>query len=107
MGPFVDVEHPQISSGLCERTFARVFQEEVAGRLEAWGSQHRSTKIVIMPSVRDAHHCAVFPQPAFSGKQLNAAQVGSQGEGCVIGFVLLTKDWYCRGLGVCVRCFGV
>lgn len=75
MGPFVDVDHPHISSGLSDKTFNRVFQDEVVSRLHTWCTYHEGTRVALMPSVRDVHHHPVFPQPAFSKKQLNGPQV--------------------------------
>lgn len=37
---------------------------QVLPRLMSWQRQNPSTRLVIMPSTRDAHHAPVFPQPA-------------------------------------------
>eukprot|EP00798_Chlamydomonas_sp_ICE-L_P021544 gene21544-28536_t len=64
MGPFVDVEHPLIKSGTLDCTFDKIFQEQVLSRLSSWQQQNPSSRVTLMPSVRDAHALPVFPQPA-------------------------------------------
>lgn len=34
-------------------------------RLRTWAAQHPTTRILLLPSVRDAHHVPVFPTPPF------------------------------------------
>ncbi|XVE92214.1 hypothetical protein REPUB_Repub01dG0077700 [Reevesia pubescens] len=66
LGPFVDSEHPQIKKGTVDLSFDEIFRLEVLRMvqdyLEYMGSDAR---VVIIPSVRDANHDFVFPQPAF------------------------------------------
>ncbi|GLU06162.1 hypothetical protein SLE2022_232160 [Rubroshorea leprosula] len=66
LGPFVDSEHPQIKKGAVDLTFDQIFQLEVLKRLhdyvEYMGSEVR---VILIPSIRDANHDFVFPQPAF------------------------------------------
>ncbi|KAL2903578.1 DNA polymerase alpha subunit B [Bienertia sinuspersici] len=66
LGPFVDSEHPEIKKATIDRSFDDVFYEEIIRRLrdhvEYMGS---STRVLLVPSVRDANHDHVFPQPPF------------------------------------------
>ncbi|XVF85182.1 hypothetical protein PTKIN_Ptkin17bG0097900 [Pterospermum kingtungense] len=66
LGPFIDSEHPQIKKGTVDMSFDEIFQLEVLrkvqGYLEYMGPDAR---VIIIPSVRDANHDFVFPQPAF------------------------------------------
>ncbi|XP_021746698.1 DNA polymerase alpha subunit B-like [Chenopodium quinoa] len=66
LGPFVDSEHPEIQKPTFNRSFDEVFQHEIITRLrdhvEYMGS---STRVLLVPSTRDANHDHVFPQPPF------------------------------------------
>ncbi|XP_010531637.1 PREDICTED: DNA polymerase alpha subunit B isoform X2 [Tarenaya hassleriana] len=66
LGPFVDSDHPEIKKGTVDATFDEVFQTEVLSKLqdyaECMGSEAR---VVLVPSIRDANHDFVFPQPPF------------------------------------------
>ncbi|CAO2829420.1 unnamed protein product [Amaranthus hypochondriacus] len=66
LGPFVDSEHPEIKKATFDRSFDEVFYQEVIRRLqdhvEYMGS---STRVLLVPSIRDANHDHVFPQPPF------------------------------------------
>ncbi|MEW5314839.1 MAG: hypothetical protein WDW38_006308 [Sanguina aurantia] len=64
VGPFLDVEHPLVSCGLCERTFARVFQEEVVDRLRrgapsSSSSSSSSSSDGAAPGSCSCHRCAM------------------------------------------------
>ncbi|KAM7274067.1 hypothetical protein ACFE04_028731 [Oxalis oulophora] len=66
LGPFVDSEHPEIKKGTTNRSFDELFHQEILQRLqdytECMGSESR---VVLVPSIRDANHDFVFPQPPF------------------------------------------
>ncbi|XP_074295902.1 uncharacterized protein LOC141623669 [Silene latifolia] len=66
LGPFVDSEHPEIRKATFNRSFDEVFHQEIITRLrdhvEYMGS---STRVLLVPSIRDANHDFVFPQPPF------------------------------------------
>ncbi|KAL5827008.1 hypothetical protein ACOSQ3_018853 [Xanthoceras sorbifolium] len=66
LGPFVDSEHPQIKKGTVDMSYDEIFRLEVLRRLqdhaEYMGSEVR---VILVPSIRDANHDFVFPQPAF------------------------------------------
>ncbi|XP_009127568.1 DNA polymerase alpha subunit B [Brassica rapa] len=66
LGPFVDSNHPEIEKGAVDGTFSEIFQVEVIRRVQEYvefmGSEVR---VVLVPSLRDANHDFVFPQPPF------------------------------------------
>lgn len=67
IGPFVDSEHPKIKNGTLDISFEHVFQEQVRTRVENYCSEMgEQAKVVLLPSTRDSHHDAVFPQPPFN-----------------------------------------
>lgn len=71
MGPFVDSEHPLVKLGAADRTFQEIFQEEVVTRIEDYCDEMGSgARVVLLPSIRDAHHDFVFPQSPFNMTRL-------------------------------------
>ncbi|KAK2636699.1 hypothetical protein Ddye_031491 [Dipteronia dyeriana] len=66
LGPFIDSEHPQIKKGTVDMSYDEIFRLEVLRKLqdhvEYLGSEVR---VILVPSIRDANHDFVFPQPAF------------------------------------------
>ncbi|GAB2214350.1 hypothetical protein Droror1_Dr00018693 [Drosera rotundifolia] len=76
LGPFVDSEHPEIKKATFDRSFDEVFHREIFRRLQDYVEYMGSTvRIVLVPSIRDAHHDFVFPQPPFS---ISSADLKSQ-----------------------------
>ncbi|XP_058192703.1 uncharacterized protein LOC131309974 [Rhododendron vialii] len=70
LGPFIDSEHPDIKKGTVNRTFDEIFRQEVLERLQDYVEYMGSAaRVVLVPSVRDANHDFVFPQPAFDIQQ--------------------------------------
>ncbi|KAK6930864.1 DNA polymerase alpha, subunit B, N-terminal [Dillenia turbinata] len=66
LGPFIDSEHPEIKKGSVDRSFDDIFHLEILRRLQDYVEyMGPSTHVVLVPSVRDANHDFVFPQPAF------------------------------------------
>ncbi|XP_073012947.1 uncharacterized protein [Typha latifolia] len=66
MGPFIDSEHPDIKKGTVERSFYDIFHLEILRKLQDYIEYMGShVRVILLPSVRDAHHHFVFPQPAF------------------------------------------
>ncbi|XP_028771323.1 DNA polymerase alpha subunit B isoform X2 [Neltuma alba] len=66
MGPFIDTEHPDIKKGTTERSYDEIFRIEILRRLEDYVEcMGSAVRILLVPSVRDANHDFVFPQPAF------------------------------------------
>ena len=80
IGPFVDANHPQIQNGICELTteegeavtvsFETLFSEKVASLIEQSFEElpELQTQFVLVPSLADAFHENVFPQPPFSDR---------------------------------------
>ncbi|KAJ4795175.1 DNA polymerase alpha subunit B [Rhynchospora pubera] len=66
MGPFVDSEHPNIKKGTVDRSFRDIFLIEIISRLQDFTQYMGSnTHVILLPSIRDAHHDFVFPQASF------------------------------------------
>ncbi|KAL5717740.1 hypothetical protein ACHQM5_010709 [Ranunculus cassubicifolius] len=66
LGPFVDSEHPEIKAATVDRTFDDIFREEVLTRLQDYVEYMGSAaRVILVPSIRDASHDFVFPQPPF------------------------------------------
>ncbi|GAB4840572.1 hypothetical protein Ancab_021342 [Ancistrocladus abbreviatus] len=76
LGPFVDSEHPEVKKGSLHRSFQEVFHQEILRRLqdhvEYMGSDAR---VLLVPSIRDANHDFVFPQPSL---EINSADLKHQ-----------------------------
>lgn len=66
MGPFIDSDHPDIKRGTVDQSFHDIFHFEILRKLQDF-TQYlgHSVRVILVPSVRDAHHDTVFPQPAF------------------------------------------
>ncbi|XP_057738472.1 uncharacterized protein LOC130955598 [Arachis stenosperma] len=64
LGPFVDSEHSNIKKGTVDRTFDEIFHNDILSKLqdyvECMGS---AARVLLVPSIRDANHDFVFPQP--------------------------------------------
>ncbi|KAG6525019.1 hypothetical protein ZIOFF_014971 [Zingiber officinale] len=66
MGPFIDSDHPEIKKGTVDREFDEIFRVEIIQKLEDYAKYMGSAAhVILLPSIRDAHHDFVFPQPAF------------------------------------------
>lgn len=66
LGPFIDSDHPEIKKGTVNRTFDEIFEDEILARLRDYGEYMGSAaRVILVPSVRDANHDFVYPQPAF------------------------------------------
>ncbi|KAL2484471.1 putative microtubule-associated protein futsch [Abeliophyllum distichum] len=66
LGPFIDSDHPEIKKGSVHLTFDEMFHLQILGKLQDYVEYMGSTvRVILMPSVRDANHDFVFPQPAF------------------------------------------
>jgi DNA polymerase alpha subunit B len=74
-GPFLDAAHPQVASGMTQMTaedgtletidLHTLFYYKVSGIIEAFFQENPelSLQIVLVPSLADAHHDHVYPQP--------------------------------------------
>ncbi|KAF8725458.1 hypothetical protein HU200_019981 [Digitaria exilis] len=66
MGPFIDSDHPDIKKGTVDQTFHDIFHFEIMRKIQDFTQYLGNTvRVILIPSVRDAHHDFVFPQPAF------------------------------------------
>uniref|UniRef100_A0A453SUU1 DNA polymerase alpha subunit B n=1 Tax=Aegilops tauschii subsp. strangulata TaxID=200361 RepID=A0A453SUU1_AEGTS len=63
---FIDSDHPEIKKGTSDQSFHDIFHFEILRKLQDF-TQYlgHNVRVILVPSVRDAHHDAVFPQPAF------------------------------------------
>ncbi|XP_067130565.1 DNA polymerase alpha subunit B isoform X2 [Centruroides vittatus] len=66
VGPFVDSKHEIIERGNFSITFEEIFNQQIEIMLES--IKGINTKIVLIPSLRDIHHYAVYPTPPFNIK---------------------------------------
>ncbi|KAK7306232.1 hypothetical protein VNO77_44158 [Canavalia gladiata] len=64
LGPFIDTEHPDIKKGTVDRSFDEIFHFEILKKLEDYVECMGSARVLLVPSIRDATHDFVFPQPA-------------------------------------------
>ncbi|KAL8552556.1 hypothetical protein ACS0TY_001301 [Phlomoides rotata] len=66
LGPFIDSDHPELRKGTVNQTFEEMFRLEILGKLQDYVEYMGSAaQVILMPSIRDANHDFVFPQPAF------------------------------------------
>ncbi|CAI0425714.1 unnamed protein product [Linum tenue] len=66
LGPFVDSEHPEVKKGTADRSFDEIFHIEIIRRVQDYVEHMGSNaRVILVPSIRDANHDFVFPQPAF------------------------------------------
>jgi DNA polymerase alpha subunit B len=73
LGPFVDCEHAAVSGGALDETFDALFDTRVRDALQDYTEQAGpACRVVLLPSTRDAHHVAVFPQPPFEAHRFES-----------------------------------
>ncbi|XP_057949506.1 uncharacterized protein LOC131144703 [Malania oleifera] len=66
LGPFIDSEHPEIKKATVDRSYDEIFHTEVLRRLQDYVEYMGSAaRVILVPSIRDANHDFVFPQPGF------------------------------------------
>jgi len=70
IGPFVDANHKLVNNGNIEKTFDQLFESSLQQIKQEIGTNSQ-TKIIIIPSLNDAHHDDVFPQPPFKADNNN------------------------------------
>ncbi|XP_072017179.1 DNA polymerase alpha subunit B-like [Amphiura filiformis] len=63
-GPFVDAKHTHIEE--LDSTYDELFTKLVQEMMDA--TERFGTQVVLVPSLRDVHHCYVYPQPPFNCK---------------------------------------
>ncbi|XP_066358265.1 uncharacterized protein [Miscanthus floridulus] len=67
MGPFIDSDHPDIKKGTVDQSFHDIFHFEILRKIQDFTQYLGNTvRVILIPSVRDAHHDFVFPQPFFN-----------------------------------------
>ncbi|XP_051122291.1 uncharacterized protein LOC127245449 [Andrographis paniculata] len=66
LGPFIDSDHPELRKGTVNQTFDEIFRLEILGKLQDYVEYMGPTvRVILIPSIKDANHDFVFPQPAF------------------------------------------
>ncbi|KAK7280899.1 hypothetical protein RIF29_08461 [Crotalaria pallida] len=76
LGPFVDTDHPDIKKGTTDRSFDEIFRFDILRKLEDYvESMGSAARVLLVPSIRDANHDFVFPQPALD---INVGDLKSQ-----------------------------
>ncbi|CAL5415573.1 unnamed protein product [Camellia sinensis] len=58
-----------IKKGAVNRTFDEIFRLEILGTSRLCGIYGSAARVILVPSIRDANHDFVFPQPAFDIQQ--------------------------------------
>ncbi|XP_050879262.1 uncharacterized protein LOC127083078 [Lathyrus oleraceus] len=75
LGPFIDSEHPDIKKGTVDMDFDDIFRFQVLRKLEDYvEGMGSAVRVLFVPSIRDANHDFVFPQPAFD---ISLSQIAS------------------------------
>uniref|UniRef100_S4RAM7 DNA polymerase alpha subunit B n=1 Tax=Petromyzon marinus TaxID=7757 RepID=S4RAM7_PETMA len=86
MGPFVDAKHEHVEKCQLKETFAELFANTI--RLLVERTQSSGSRLVIVPSLRDVHHCCIYPQPPFTRpdflKDLQVRRVTFVSEPCTL-----------------------
>ncbi|XP_036784059.2 DNA polymerase alpha subunit B isoform X1 [Manis pentadactyla] len=67
-GPFLDAKHEQVENCLLTSPFEDIFKQCLRTIIE--GTRSSGSCLVFVPSLRDVHHEAVYPQPPFSYSDL-------------------------------------
>lgn len=63
MGPFVDVNHPRIRDGIEDMLDEDIFEERIVPALRSLRNE-AGARVIVTPSLRDAHALPVLPQPS-------------------------------------------
>ncbi|XP_076233741.1 DNA polymerase alpha subunit B [Calliopsis andreniformis] len=64
VGPFIEYTHQEIKKCSLKDTYQDFFDKIVTRIMQSL--QGKSTRVILVPSNRDAHHDAVFPTPEFA-----------------------------------------
>nr|CAD1820003.1 unnamed protein product [Ananas comosus var. bracteatus] len=90
MGPFVDSDHPDIKKGTADQSFGDIFHLEILRRLQDYNEyMGPGVRVILVPSIRDANHDFVFPQPAFD---INLPEDSTQQITCVANPSLFSSN---------------
>jgi DNA polymerase alpha subunit B len=100
-GPFLDAEHPAIRTGDFEAppnvspdqaTMTDLFRHHVSSALQAFSKRVPTCNVILVPSLRDAHHHhAAFPQDKFIKKELGLGAAGKMVQ-CVTNPMTLSMN---------------
>ncbi|KAF2468910.1 DNA polymerase alpha 70 kDa subunit [Lindgomyces ingoldianus] len=106
VGPFLDAEHPLIRTGDFDipthlttpdqATMSDLFRHHVSSALQSFTQRLPTCSVILVPSLRDAHHRhAVFPQDRFIKKELALPGKGIQ---CVTNPMMLSMNEFTVGI---------
>ncbi|TYZ63612.1 hypothetical protein PybrP1_002556 [[Pythium] brassicae (nom. inval.)] len=75
VGPFIDSMHSSFHDGLVEYdgmmlSFEDIFLFQVMTLIDKVFASNSNLQVVLIPSLRDAHHELVYPQPPFNKKKV-------------------------------------
>lgn len=108
LGPFLDAEHPHIRSGDFDlpphltspdqATLSDLFRHFVSSALQSFAQRLPTCNIILVPSLRDAHHHhAAFPQDRFVKKDLGLGPAAKQTQ-CVTNPMTLVMNEFVLGM---------
>lgn len=66
LGPFVDMKNQKIQNDELTETFDEIFQDLISKVISH--IDNLNTKVIIVPSTKDAHHFPVYPTPPYKAK---------------------------------------
>ncbi|XP_044304756.1 DNA polymerase alpha subunit B [Varanus komodoensis] len=69
LGPFLDAKHKQVEGCQLTSSFEDVFKMCMKTIIE--GTRSSGSYLVVIPSLRDAHHLCIYPQPPFGCYELS------------------------------------
>ncbi|KAH6641964.1 DNA polymerase alpha 70 kDa subunit [Boeremia exigua] len=101
LGPFLDAEHPQIRTGDFDAppnahpdqaTLTDLFRHHISTPIQAFAARNPTCNIILVPSLRDAHHhAAAFPQDKFTKRDLALGAAGKMVQ-CVTNPMTLSMN---------------
>ena len=101
LGPFLDAEHPQIRTGDFDAppnanpdqgTMTDLFRHHISSALQDFVSRNPTCNVILVPSLRDAHHhAAAFPQDKFNKRDLGLGAAGKMVQ-CVTNPMTLSMN---------------
>lgn len=90
-GPFLDAKHEQVENCLLTSPFEDIFRQCLRTIVE--GTRSSGSRLVFVPSLRDAHHEPLYPQPPFTCPDLppqDRKRVHFVPEPCTLGLGSVT-----------------
>lgn len=96
-GPFVDIEHPSIVSGSLEQSFTTVYNNVMQKIEDTVLKLKYNISVIIVPSLKDATHQAVIPQPPLKRPEESSASFMFVPNPCILNinslhFAIATPD---------------